>query len=213
MGKRHDYAAQEPAIRTTTNPRPIRLLLPNANNYADAHVNELIFLALENNHTLRTGEEIAKYISSITGGKYSFKQPYISKRILEMNKNGIIARDNLWTIEKRDGIYRLLNAEETEKYERNSLLRKIPFDRTRFFRNDPNRGTIFGFKFTPSTYDVKAYLSDIETLFNKATYNNIFQIFLQESAVYILLDPSRKVYGEAVKKLNYFLENEFLIKK
>ena len=213
MGKRHDYAAQEPANQAPTNPRPIKLLLPNTQNSADARVDELIFLALESNHNLRTGKEIAKYISSITGGTHSFKQPYISKRIQEMNENGIIARDKLWTIEKRDGTYRLLNSEETEKSERNNLLRKIPFDRTRFFRNDPIRGTIFGFKLIPTNNDSKAYLSDIQTLFNKTTYNNIFQIFLQESTVYILLDTSHGVYGEAVKKLNEFLEEEFLIKK
>lgn len=213
MGKRHDYTKQNLTAQTSINPSPIKLLLPTAENYAGATIDALIFLALEINTNIRTETEIAHHISKITGGKQCFKQSYISKRIKKMNAGGIVARDKLWTIEKYDGKYGLFTPAEAEKIEQNNILQRIPFDRSCCFMNDPIRGTIFGFKLIAVDNNCKEYLVDIEKLFNKITYNNIFQTILQESTVYILLDTSSTLYIDSVKNLNRFLQDEFLIKK
>lgn len=216
MGKRHDYAEQEPIIQSVAKLGPIKLLLPTEKNYESASVESLIFLAIESNSNIRTGTEIAKYITKITAGKCSFTQSYISRRIAKMNDRGIIARDKFWTIEKRDGKYALLTPGEAEKFERNELLKKIQLNRTTYFKNDPIRGTIFGFKLLSENSKSEHLVDmqrDIKELFKKITYNVIFDIIFKESHVYILLDTSNGLYPNAVQNLNNFLENEFLVKK
>lgn len=213
MGKRHDYSSEKTANNTVIQPQPIKLLLPTPAGYKDADVKALIFLAIESNDTLRTEKAVANQIAIITNGLRHFNQPYISKQILAMNSSGVIARDKYWFIAKCDGLYKLIDPEEEKKLELARDLNNIPFDRSTFFRNDPNRGSIFGFKINLNSVALKRITDDVRLFFNKLTYNHVFQLITHDNTIYILLDTSSKLYLEAVKQLNHFLENEFIIRK
>lgn len=213
MGKRHDYAAKEQSKQEKNYPQ--RLLIPTSRGYKKASAETLIFLAIESSASLSTGEDIANQISKITGGVRHFKQPHISKVIKEMNENGFIARDKCWFVRKVDGRYKLVDADADEVWEvqRKADLREIPFDRSIYFRNDPIRGSVFGFRLRTVSQEITSYIEKIRVLFNKITYNHVFQVIVQENTVYILLDTSSDLYIEAVRNLNRFLENEYRIKK
>lgn len=213
MGKRHDNSSKKVGNNTVIQPQPIKLLLPTPSDYKNADVKALIFLAIESNDSLRTGKAVANQITMITNGLRHFNQPYISKQISAMNSTGIIARDKYWFIAKQDGLYKLIDPEEEKKLELASDLNNIPFDRSTYFRNDPNRGSIFGFRINLNSVELEKITDDVRLFFNKITYNHVFQLITHDNTIYILLDTSSKLYLEAVKQLNHFLENDFIIRK
>jgi hypothetical protein len=215
MGKRLDTIKEICKNNEFQFPRPVQLLLPTPNNWAAAGIDELIFLAVEQQEVpLHTEQQIAKWIHKNTNGQRNHSQNYISKRITYMNERCFIARNHTWSISKEDGRYKLIDLDDTLRKKRAEIIKSICFDRTTCFRNDPFHGTIFGFKILAEENDLPKQLDAAEKFFRSYFYSCIFDIIKHGNMVYVLLDSSQKLYSSILQRMNAFIDVELLqIKK
>lgn len=211
MGKRLDTIKEISKNIDSQFHRPIQLLLPTLSNLAAAGIDELIFLAVEQQEVpLHTEQQIAKWIHKNTNGQRDHSQNYISKRIKYMNQRCFTARDHTWSISKEDGRYKLIDLDDTLRKKRAEIIKSICFNRSTCFRNDPFHGTVFGFKIMAEENDLPKQLDAAELFFRSYVYNCIFDIIKHGDMIYILLDSSQKMYPSILQRMNTFIDDELL---
>ena len=212
MDKQKSATTDTQKVPASNAPHPIVLLLPSAGNYEKGNVDALIFLAVESNQSLTTGEAIASEIKKLTNGLCSFKQPYISRRLSVINTHHIVARNKIWSISKFEGKYKLVDIDEESKMNRKSAFSAIPFDRSTVFQNNTVGATVFGFKVKASPEELDGTFKKAENFFDDFLDHCIFQMIRQADVLYILLDSHQHYYPAVKKRLETFIETEYLLR-
>ena len=210
--KKQSHPNADKKSPTSDAPHPIVLLLPSAGKYHTGDIEALIFLAIESNSSLKTETAIACEIEKITNGMCSFSQNYISRRLRIIKERHIIARDKIWSIDKFEGKYKLLDLDEEQKINRDSAFSAIPFNRTTVFCNNPIWPTVFGFKLKTSPNNLAAAFKQAEEFFEDFLHHCIFQKIRQGDTLYILLDYTQYYYPTVRDRLKTFIENQYLLK-
>lgn len=193
-------------------PHPIVLLLPSAGKYHTGSIDALIFLAVESNDSLTTENAIASEIEKLTNGLCCFKQSYISKKLRIIKERHIVARNKIWSIDKFEGKYKLIDLDEEKKINRDSAFSEIPFNRTTVFCNNPVGPTVFGFKLKASPEKLNDAFAMADEFFDDFLDHCIFQTIRQEDTLYILLDSYQYYYPTVKAKLETFIKNQYLLK-
>ena len=207
-----DITAPAPDNNAPKPPQPIVPMLPLPSNYRNASIDALIFLAVESNPKLQTEDAIVNEISKLSNGQ-EFSQSYISRRLREIRKRHIIARDKVWSILKHEGYYKLIDLDKEKEMERQLAYDAIPFDHSTVFRNDPINGTIFGFKIRDNCEDLTAAFDAADKYLYDLLEFQVFQSIRVDKTLYILLDSSHPSYRTTKARLNQFIDNTYLKKR